>query len=93
MKKKSLREHVDEAQAQHKGKCTSAGKRCPIMAAVLAIHAENDKRPAFEVAPMFSMKTGKPTREMLVYFVRSGEYTVVNYCPYCGTKVGAGKKP
>lgn len=85
-KKKSLADHCMEAFAKYDGPCTKK-KRCQLLTAVVAIHAEKGTRPAFEDAVMFSMKTGKQTRSELVYFVRNGEYAVVAFCPFCGGKL------
>lgn len=85
-KRKKLADYVTEAQAVHGDKCDGKN-HCPLMAAVLAVHGENLRRPAFEVAPMFNLQSGKPTREQLVYFVRQGEYALVNFCPFCGASV------
>lgn len=89
LKKKSLREHVEAAQAAYNGLCDAKNdKRCSLMEGILAVHSESNSRPAFEVAPMLNAKTGKWARDRTVYFVRNGEYALVAFCPFCGEKLG-----
>jgi len=85
-KKKKLSDYAEEARKAYNGACTKK-KRCCLLAAVVAVHAENTHRPAFEDAFSFNVKTGKTAGTQLVYFVRNTEFAVVEFCPFCGGKL------
>lgn len=96
-KKRKLFEHFAEAKEKYEGECridrkTKALKTCPALAGVLAVHIEDRSRPGFELAPMIEFGTGKSMGPRLVYFVRRAEYIEVEHCPFCGSKVSAGRR-
>ncbi len=84
-KKRTLREHAETNLAAYKGFCTKK-RRCALMSAVLSVAKEDDKPIGVYEGFSFSA-TGKPAGTEIVYFVRRGQYAVLNHCPFCGEKL------
>ena len=77
----------------------AAGDCCPLMTLVLQRVKKTDK-VGLQREPMFSISTGNFTEETVVRFHKGDRgttganvsYAIVNYCPFCGTKLRAEKK-